>query len=58
MKFETNNFQTNVAGNFFNNFNKFDKEVDEGDFATNTFGRNNLYNDLVFAKPEEKSDWN
>jgi len=55
---QANNFETSNFGNFFANFNKIDKnEPDEEDFATNTFNRNNLYNDLMFQKPEEKSDW-
>jgi len=41
-----------------NNFNKVDQNLllDEEQFATNSYGRNNLYNDLVNRKPGESSD--
>lgn len=62
VNFQTNsnnasNFETNNFGNFMNNFNKVDQNLlDEEQFATNSYGRNNLYNDLVNRQPGESSD--
>ena len=30
--------------------------MDEGNFATNTYGQNNLYNDFLQQKPNERSE--
>lgn len=54
VNFETNNFRTNNNnfGNFIENFSKVDKSsLDEDCFATNTYGKNNFYNDLINSKP-------
>jgi hypothetical protein len=30
---------------------------DEDEFATNTYNKNSFYSDLMFQKPEQRSDW-